>query len=116
MASCSSRFSRTDMSTPTGSSRTSSSRSRRKQEGLVLQPIEGFPDDVIAVRAVGQMTADDAQSVLVPAISRITASGRKVRLVLEIGDDFDPYGLGGVFTSGSGGMADIGSFEKLAVI
>jgi hypothetical protein len=82
----------------------------------VLQPIEGVADGVIALRAEGKVSRDDYQNVLAPAVAAVRASGRKVRLLLELADDFDGYDLGGMFADAKMGMDDFNSFEKLALV
>jgi hypothetical protein len=82
----------------------------------VLQPIECVPGNVIALRAEGKVSAEDYQSVLAPAVARVRASGTKVRLLLELGDDFNGYDLGGMFSDAKMGMDDFNSFEKLALV
>lgn len=86
------------------------------QEVVVFQPLDGFDDDVIALRAVGKLTADDYSSVLMPAISKAREGGRKIRLVLELGPEFDGYELGGMFADAKLGVADYNAFEKVAMI
>ena len=54
----------------------------------MLTPMDGFADNVVAVRGTGLVTADDYREVLTPAISRATAGGRKARLLLEFGEGF----------------------------
>lgn len=82
----------------------------------MFQPLDGYAENVIALKAVGKVNADDYASVLAPAVARAAASGGKVRMLLELGQDFDGYDLGGVLADAKLGAADFRSFEKIAVV
>jgi len=82
----------------------------------MLEPIEGFPEDVVAVRGVGLVTADDYRDVLAPAIARATAGGRRARLLIELGAGFEGYDTGGLFADAGLGAANLRSFARIAVV
>jgi hypothetical protein len=82
----------------------------------MFEPIEGLPGDVIALRAVGQVTGEDYAEVLVPAVDRATAEGRKVRLLIELGPSFDGLDPGAVLADAGVGIRDFNAFERLAVV
>jgi hypothetical protein len=82
----------------------------------MLEPIEGLPDGVIGVRAVGRVTADDYTTVLAPAIEHATQGGQKVRLLLDLGDGFEGYDASGMLADAGLGMEHLHSFEKVAVV
>jgi hypothetical protein len=82
----------------------------------MLQLIEGFGDDIAAIRGVGLVTADDYREVLAPAIARATAGGRKARLLLELGEGFDGYDTSAMLADTSLGIGHPGSFERIAIV
>jgi hypothetical protein len=82
----------------------------------MLQLIEGFGDDVAAIRGVGLVTAADYRDVLAPAIARATASGRKARLLLELGEGFEGYDTSAMLADGALGIGHLGSFERIAIV
>jgi hypothetical protein len=82
----------------------------------MFEPIEGLPDHVIDLRAVGHVTADDYKDVLVPAITRATEGGRKARLLLELGEGFEGYDGSAILADAEIGMGHMGDFEKVAVV
>jgi hypothetical protein len=71
---------------------------------------------VIALRAVGKVTADDYRTVLEPEVERVTRAGGKVRLYLELGPEFDGYDFGGLMADAHLGVSDARSFERLALV
>jgi hypothetical protein len=82
----------------------------------VLQAIEGLPSGVIGFRAEGKVTSDDYAQTLAPAVRQEIAAGRKLRLLLELGPDFEGYDIGAMFADAKMGIEDFKSFEKLAVV
>ena len=82
----------------------------------MLTPMDGFADNVVAVRGTGLVTADDYREVLTPAISRATAGGRKARLLLEFGEGFDGYDTSAMLSDSALGIGHLGSFERIAVV
>ena len=82
----------------------------------MLQPIDGFPDGVIALRAVGKVTAADYSTVLEPAMAALAGAGRKVRLLLELGRDFDGYDFGAMLSDAKLGVKEFNDLEKMAIV
>jgi hypothetical protein len=54
----------------------------------MLEPIPGAPPGVIAVRAVGTVSAVDYDNVIKPAIESVLAEHGKIRFVYELGPEF----------------------------
>ena len=82
----------------------------------MLELIDGFPDEVIAVRGTGTVTGDDYREVLVPAIAAATADARKARLLIELGDGFDGYDASALRADAGVGAGHFGSFDRIAVV
>lgn len=82
----------------------------------MLEPIDGFPESVVAVRGTGTVTGDDYRDVLVPAIARATADGRKSRLLIELGEGFDGYDGSALRADAGVGIGHFGSFDRIAVV
>ena len=82
----------------------------------MFELIEGVGSGVVAVRAVGEISGSDYETVLAPAIEQATAGGRKARLLIELGDDFRRYEPSGIAADAALGLGHIGSFERLAVV
>lgn len=62
----------------------------------MLEPIPGAPPGVIAVRAVGTLSAVDYDNVIKPAIESVLAEHGKIRFVYELGPEFTGYARGGL--------------------
>ena len=82
----------------------------------MLAILDGFGDDVVAVRGTGLVTADDYRTILNPAIAAATADGRKVRLYLEFGEGFEGYDTSAMLADSTFGAGHLGSFERVAIV
>ena len=75
-----------------------------------------MPDGVIGLQATGEISADDYKNVLVPAIDRALKGGGKVRLVYELGPDYEGFEAGGVWQDLRLGTSHFASFERVALV
>jgi hypothetical protein len=82
----------------------------------MLELIDGYPENVVAVRGRGTVTGDDYTDVLVPAIRRATAAGGEARLLIELGEEFDGYDASALRADAGVGIGHFGSFERIAVV
>ncbi|MBU3030317.1 STAS/SEC14 domain-containing protein [Paracoccus marinaquae] len=86
----------------------------KEPEGYLL--LEDFPDDVIAIRAVGEVTARDYEDRLIPLVRKMAARHGKVRLLLQLGPDFENYTAGAMWDDARLGLTHWRSFERVAVV
>lgn len=82
----------------------------------MLQPIAGLPDQVVALKAIGEVTDDDYEQVLDPAIAAGLAKHEKIRLLYVLGEDFTGYQAGAVWEDAKLGLRTFTSYEKIAVV
>ncbi len=82
----------------------------------MLTLLPAFPDNVLAVEASGEVTADDYQEVLVPAIESILTDHKRVRLLYVLGEDFDGYSGGAAWEDAKVGMRHFTAFDRVAVV
>ena len=54
----------------------------------MIQILEGFPETVVAVSAVGRVTRQDYETILVPHVEAAAKRHRKISFYYEIGPDF----------------------------
>ena len=67
------------------------------------------------MRGSGRITGDDDREVLVPAVDRATAGGRKARLLVELGP-VEGYGPSAMMADAGLGIGHFGSIERIAVM
>lgn len=82
----------------------------------MIEPIEGAPEGVLALKAVGKVEAADYEDVLTPAIEAAIAEHGKVRLVYELGTEFDGYSAGAAWEDMRLWTPHLRSWERCAVV
>jgi hypothetical protein len=60
----------------------------------VIERIDGLPDGVIGMRAVGQFSVDDYVEIIEPEVERVAAAHEKLRVLLHLGPGFTGFGDG----------------------
>ena len=82
----------------------------------MIQMIEGAPEGVLAFEAVGEVDAEDYNEVLKPAIEASLEGGDDLRIVYEIGPDFDRYSAGAAWEDMAMGFAHLAKWKRCAVV
>jgi hypothetical protein len=82
----------------------------------MIEPLEGMPPGVIGLRASGKVTAEDYKTVLAPTLDRALADGDKLRLVYELGADYEGFESGGVWQDLRLGATHFNAFERMALV
>jgi len=82
----------------------------------MLKLISDLPSDVLGVEAIGEITSEDYESVLVPAIEERFSRQRKLRLLYVLGRDFTGFSAGAAWEDARVGMRHFASFDRIAVV
>ena len=82
----------------------------------MLTFLHDFPDNVVAVRASGEVTADDYQRLLVPGIEEKLSVHKRLRLLYVLGDEFTGFSGGAAWEDAKIGMRHFTHFERVAVV
>jgi hypothetical protein len=62
----------------------------------MLEKQSDVPEGILALKAVGTVTAKDYARVIEPEIERARRLGRRLRVLLELGADYEGFTLGAV--------------------
>ena len=81
----------------------------------MIELMEGLPDGVLGIEAVGKVASDDYDAVT-PAIEAALAARTKIRLIHVLGERFTGFTAGGIWEDGKFGLAHVSSFERIAVV
>ena len=54
----------------------------------MIERLEGFPEDVVAVAGKGQVSKEDYEKVLIPAIEEAFKKHKKISVYYELGPQF----------------------------
>ena len=77
----------------------------------MIELIEGLPDGVVGLEAVGEVTSDDYTSVAIPAVEDALSRHKKISLLHVLGDRFTGYEAGGGWADAKLGLLHAFSFN-----
>ncbi|WP_241780212.1 STAS/SEC14 domain-containing protein [Mycobacterium persicum] len=83
---------------------------------MVIERLEGFPDNVAAFAFRGHVTKTDYDDVLVPDFEDRLARHRKVRIYCEIPSDFQRFDPGAVWEDSKFGFGHFFDWERAALV
>jgi hypothetical protein len=78
--------------------------------------LDGFADDVVAVRAEGQVTMQDYDKVLIPAVEKALTRHDKLKFYYEFGSGFTGMDLGAMVEDMRVGLGHLGQWARIAVV
>lgn len=55
----------------------------------MIEVIEGLPEPVVHIGVTGKVTTEDCQQQVIPAVRGMLARHERIRVLDELGDDFD---------------------------
>ena len=82
----------------------------------MIELIEGLPDGVVGLEAVGEVTSDDYSSVAFPAVEAALSRHKKISLLHVLGERFTGYEAGGGWADAKLGVLHAFSFKRIAVV
>ncbi|MGH9716305.1 MAG: STAS/SEC14 domain-containing protein [Candidatus Acidiferrales bacterium] len=82
----------------------------------MIERVEGFPDNVIAVAAKGQVTKKEYEEVLVPEVERVFKNHQNVKFYYELGPEFTELEPGAAWEDVKESIRHFGQWEKMALV
>jgi hypothetical protein len=82
----------------------------------MIEPLKGFPKNVVAFACKGRVTKSDYETVLIPAVQEALQQQGKLRLYYQIGPEFSGIDSGAVWDDFKVGMEHIFRWERIAVV
>lgn len=82
----------------------------------MIEQLTALPTGVLGFRMRGLVTADDYESVMVPDIEAAFALNRKLRIVVQLGDDFTGFAPGAMWDDVKLGFRHITGWERTALV
>ena len=80
----------------------------------MIEIIEGFADNVVAARAVGRVTREDYELVLIPRVAAAARVHPKLRCYYEISGDFASMAPGAMWEDFKIGVEYWTRWERIA--
>jgi hypothetical protein len=85
----------------------------------MVERISDMPEGTLGFRSTGALTADDYRDTMIPPLHELVESGRPIRLLFEIGHDFQetPGGAWEDIKSGVAlGIGHHSAWERMALV
>ena len=82
----------------------------------MIEHLDGFADNVLAFACRGQVTRQDYDTVLIPAVEAAIKDHGKLRLYYEIAADFSGIEAGAVLEDAKVGLEHLGRWERVALV
>ncbi len=78
--------------------------------------ISGLPDNVLGIEAKGEVSGEDYERVVIPAVEDRLERHEKVRLLYLLGAEFGGYSASAMWEDTKIGMSHLFSWERIAVV
>jgi hypothetical protein len=82
----------------------------------MIEFLEGFPENVIAVAAKGRVTVEDYDKKLIPRVEETLKKHPRVRLYYELGKAFSGIDAGAAWKDLKIGMEHLSNWERMALV
>lgn len=82
----------------------------------MIEAIPNLPENVLGFTAKGTVTADDYESVIMPAVEAMFSRREKVRFLYCLGEEFSEFELGAMWDDTKLGLKHLTGWERMAVV
>jgi hypothetical protein len=82
----------------------------------MIELLQGMPDGVVGVEAVGEVSADDYEHVLIPAFEAARAQHEQVRVLFLAGDRFEGFAAGALWDDTRYGFSHLKGWGRVALV
>lgn len=82
----------------------------------MIELMENVPDKVIAFKAIGKVSSDDYENVLIPSIEAALKKHEKVRALGQLGPEFSGFEAAAMWDDAKVGLKHYTSWEKIALV
>lgn len=82
----------------------------------MIELIPDLPSGVVGIEAKGEVTGEDYDQVLIPAVEGALETNDKIRLFYVLGAEFDGYSAAAMWDDAKVGMSHYFSWERMALV
>jgi hypothetical protein len=82
----------------------------------MLERIRDLPANVLGFSAKGTVTADDYESVIIPAVETMFSREGKVRFLYHLGEDFSGFEATAMWDDAKLGLKHFSGWERVALV
>jgi hypothetical protein len=82
----------------------------------MIRVLEDLPGNVVGIEAIGRVTDDDYEKVLVPAVKAALDANEKIRFIYVLPEEFEGWTPGALWQDAKLGIKDITHWQKIAIV
>lgn len=82
----------------------------------MIEVLDGMPDGVVGVEAVGEVSALDYETVLIPTFEAARAQHEHVRVVFVAGERFEGFAAGALWDDTKYGFSHLKGWGRVALV
>ena len=82
----------------------------------MIEVLPDYPDNILAIKAANNVTGEDYQSVIIPAIEAKVDAHGKIRLLYYLGPEFTGFDAAAMWEDTTTGFKHFTDFEKIAFV
>lgn len=82
----------------------------------MIELLPDLPDAVVGLRASGQVTAHDYETVAIPAIESRLRAQQSVRVLYQLGPAFTGFTAGAMWDDAKLGLMHLKAWERIAIV
>lgn len=82
----------------------------------MIERIEDLPENIVGFAAKGTITADDYESIIMPAVEAQLERQAKIRFLFVLGDEFEGFEAAAIWDDAKLGLKHLTDWERIAVV
>jgi SpoIIAA-like len=82
----------------------------------MVEPIPNLPENVLGFTAKGAVTANDYETIIIPAVEALFSRHGKVRFLYHLGEDFSGFEAAAMWDDAKLGLKHLTGWERMAVV
>ena len=82
----------------------------------MIRLMSDLPENTIGIVATGRVSADDYESVLIPAVETSLEDHDKIRLLYYVDKQFDGFDMAAMWDDAKLGLQHLTAWEKIAIV
>jgi len=82
----------------------------------MIEKIPDLPDNVLGFTAKGEITANDYELIIIPAVEELFSRYKKVRFLYHLGDELTGFETAAMWDDTKLGLKHLHGWERLAIV
>ena len=82
----------------------------------MIEKIVDLSDNALGFTAKGQVTVDDYETIIIPAVEELFSRQEKIRFLYHLGEDFTGFEAAAMWDDMKLGLKHLKGWEKMAIV